>query len=760
MHRNKVTLVAALPLLVLFISVVNAGNEDPASADNSTSRRSSEEATSILRKTKSLPPGWFSNGKKAQSIKLSDSKNVKRTAHFDTTEAKGKNPARNAASRLRSAQSSVIYDFKSDGSSTANGAAKRTVSSTAEEKPLGLPTESKTKSAQAIIAEETEPDVFPANRNADRIADLSTNDQIDETSEFALQDLGEELPMEHANITSPSDTIESSETHSEDRIVIDNRAQSVVTRSALRHQINEPSTTSSIQSMQLTPIAESTDAPIRTAQRKQNDIGKVENDQDDVLISDQSPVISVKTRGPRTIVVGKPATYVIEATNISDHDAKDVVVNVNIPTWTEMKSNSPTAGAARLQPDDRGNTVMQWTVGKLAGRGKERLTLKIVPRGSRPFDFGVTWSFNPVRSQTQIEVQEPKLDVAVVGPQDVLYGETKIYTITVSNPGTGDAENVMLQLLPLIPSEKSAGVRQLGTLRAGTRRTVEVELTARQTGRLQVRAEARADGDLNSTGQQDVFVRRAVIDLELESPEMEYAGGKARYTVRVSNTGDAIASDVVAVASLPAGATDVTTKGTGRVHPNHAQVHWELGSLRPGSVRVMEFECVLTAAGENRVDVRSVAAGNISSVTSGITLVESLADLKLVVNDPKGAIATGTDVFYEIRIMNRGTKDAKNIEVVGYFSEGIEPTAISGWAGRVLEGQVELDNISRLGPGQEMVVRVRANASRAGNHVFRAELNCNNPETKLAHEEWTRFYGKKDAVRKMARRRSTDGDIE
>ena len=73
--------------------------------------------------------------------------------------------------------------------------------------------------------------------------------------------------------------------------------------------------------------------------------------------------------------------------------------------------------------------------------------LDLIPRGNRPLDLGVTWTFSPAQSVTQIQVQEPKLQLSVVGPQDVLFGETKVYTITVSNPGTGDAENVVLNLL-------------------------------------------------------------------------------------------------------------------------------------------------------------------------------------------------------------------------------------------------------------------------------------------------------------------------
>ena len=60
------------------------------------------------------------------------------------------------------------------------------------------------------------------------------------------------------------------------------------------------------------------------------------------------------------------------------------------------------------------------------------------------------------------------------------------------------------------------------------------------------------------------------------------------------------------------------------------------------------------------------------------TKVESLADLKLVVNDPQGPIQVGEETTYEICISNRGTKAATEVQVLAQFSEGIEPVNVEG----------------------------------------------------------------------------------
>ena len=205
--------------------------------------------------------------------------------------------------------------------------------------------------------------------------------------------------------------------------------------------------------------------------------------------------------------------------------------------------------------------------------------MELIPRGSRPLDLGVTWSFSPATSTAQILVQEPKLEMRLAEVQDVQYGETKVYTITICEPRLGRRRKRRSQSAAACSGRRLGRRSPLGTIAAGTRRTVEVELTARQTGRLQVRAEATADGGLQAQAQQDVLVRRAVLEVQVEGPPMKYAGTRSRYSVRVVNNGDALAQEVVALATLPAGAQQIACSDGASVDANHGQVQWQLGSL-------------------------------------------------------------------------------------------------------------------------------------------------------------------------------------
>ncbi len=460
----------------------------------------------------------------------------------------------------------------------------------------------------------------------------------------------------------------------------------------------------------------------------------------DLLITNRSPSISFETAGPPAIVVGREATYRVVMMNTGEMSGKNIVVTIRLPSWTEIISTSGSVGTPQVDGTSTDVTTIQWEIGELKAAGREELTVRLVPRDSRPFDLAVGWAFAPEATMAQIEVREPKLEMGVSGPDEVLFGETEVYTITLNNPGSGDAENVVLNLLPLSTQHQMVGTRNLGTLRAGERKTIDVELTAHQAGRLQVKALAYADGNLRSEVVQDVTVRRPTLEVAVLGPPRNFAATPATYRIRIENTGDAAADETTVLAVLPSGADFISSTDGGKVDVGRNHLTWNIGSLRPGAVRLLEMQINLTHPGDNRLDVQCNAARSPMVAKAIVTQVDALADLKLFVNDPQGAIPVGTDSNYEVRIVNRGTKAAENVQLTGFFSEGIEPISVRGWRGQPSTGQVTFAPIPSVAPGQEIVVRIVARAQKAGNHVFRAELTCAAPETCLAAEEWTKFY--------------------
>ncbi len=459
-----------------------------------------------------------------------------------------------------------------------------------------------------------------------------------------------------------------------------------------------------------------------------------------VLFSTKSPVLSVEATGPRTVLIGKEATFVVKIQN-AGAPANNVNVTVNIPNYVEVISAQATTGAAHPPAPGERQEPLEWKIDRLEAGSQETLNLKLVPRKSTPLDLAVHWTFTPESSQTLVEVQEPKLTMAISGPEEVLYGQSKIYKLTVANPGNGDTENVTVGLLPIGRAAESATNHRLGTLKAGESKTIDIELTARQAGAVSIKAQAFADGGLRAEAAEQVLVRRANLRVEIAAPKIKYAGTVGTYRVKVINAGNATGENVNVAAMLPPDAKYVSSNGGGRMDTQLGKVNWTIGTLQPGAERVFEMQCSLTSPGENRTQFVAMADGDLSTAATSTTHVEALADLKLELRDPQGPIAVGDDTVYEVHVKNRGTKPAEDIELAVFFSDGLEATTVEGGSHDIGPGQVVFKPLSMLAAGDSAVFRIHARAERAGNLVFRAEMVCQSPQMKLAAEEATHFYG-------------------
>ncbi len=456
----------------------------------------------------------------------------------------------------------------------------------------------------------------------------------------------------------------------------------------------------------------------------------------------QSPLVSVETTGPRTIVIGKEATYLVTIKNTGDAGAQDLAVSVKIPEWTDVAGVQASTGATRTAAEP--NEPFQWKIPRLEAHSKETLSLRLLPRKGRGFDLAVQWTFTPIASQTMVEVQEPKLNMTIAGPDEVIFGQSKLYRLTISNPGTGDAENVVVQLDPIGNSAAPASKHPIGTIHSGDSKVVELELTARQTGTIAIHAAATAEPGLKAEAGEDVLVRRAAVALGVEGPKSRYAGTLAAYAIHVSNPGNATAENIRITATLPQGAKFVSASAGGQWKADQNKVAWSLPSLRAAGETALELKCTLGTPGPNRLQVNSAALGDVSDVANTTTNVEALADLKLEVSEPAGPIAVGDEVSYELHIRNRGSKAADAVGVVIYFSEGLEPVAAEGNPSDISNGVVAFRPLGSVAAGGEAVLKVKAHADRSGKQVFRAEVECGALGTKLVNAQEMVVYGGDD----------------
>lgn len=464
-----------------------------------------------------------------------------------------------------------------------------------------------------------------------------------------------------------------------------------------------------------------------------------------LLMNCSQPMIESRVEGPQRAIVGRPTQYRVTLSNTGTVVASDVIATIEAPTTADIADASASGGVVERAASEDGAAesakVVKWQLYELQPGAEQTLSVEIIPRSGRDMHLSVRWTHAAVGGEATVELEEPKLHMEISGPNEVLYGKSQRYALTLANPGTGAAEDVAIELLPPGGDENSIVRHSVGTLAAGETKKIELELTAREAGELRMHASATATGDLKSEAEKIVLCRRPGLEVDWRGPDKQYAGAVATYFLRVRNPGTATADDVKVRLQLPTGAELVDASEGFAFDEAHQQVTWTAAGLNAGDERFMQVRCRFVTAGVNNIELSAQTADGItSSATTAAVAVVALADLKLDVVDPKGAVPVGETAVYEIRIKNRGTTAARGVNVVAMFSEGIDPTRVEGGPHTIKNGRVAFRTIDNLAAGAEAVLRIQAVAGQEGTHVFRAEVVCDDIETKLAAEETTRFF--------------------
>ena len=447
--------------------------------------------------------------------------------------------------------------------------------------------------------------------------------------------------------------------------------------------------------------------------------------------SSELPGIRVATYGPSEVMIRQTNQYEIRVENRGSIDASGVIVRTVVPDWAEVRGQTATRGNVETQTQVNVERMI-WTIDHLPAGASERMFVRLTAARSGTFDLDVDWTTLPQKSIARVTVHEPRLNLTIEGPDQVVYGQSQTYKVRVLNPGDGTAPNVVFTLSP---NSATPQTQRIGDIPPGKEAQFDVELTAQDLGDLKIHGLASGDLELRAESSKTIRVAAANLEAVLTGPEVKYQNTEAMYSLQLQNSGIAASEQIVATLRLPSG-----VKYLGGIEDAALQgnaLKWKVSSLPPGASRDYQFRCSMTSTGEQlfAFDCKGTAAGNTD--VSIATRVDSIADLVLTVSDPVAPAPIGSDVIYEIVVRNRGSKEATDVRAIAQFSHGIEPLRIEGQTGEVVTGQVLFDPIPRIGPGQEVQLRVIAQADRAGHHRFRTEVRSG--DTVLVAEEATHY---------------------
>lgn len=445
------------------------------------------------------------------------------------------------------------------------------------------------------------------------------------------------------------------------------------------------------------------------------------------------PMVSVEVRQPETVSVGRASTCSFVVRNTGGSIAGNVILEAYVPETVKIASAEPKTVEAES---------LTWTLGELEAGEERTVRVEMVPTASGAVEVQSFVRYSG-QVKTTFTVVEPKLKLTLAGPKEAQLGEAAPYVITVSNPGSGAARNVVISAKIPAGLEHRRGnnlTMQVGSLNPGESRNVRLALTAIDAGDQALQIQATAEGDLSDQAAAAVAVVAPKLDLQIEGPKIRHAGRRGRYAVKVSNPGNIATSNVRAKYRIPEGFELLEADRGGR-RAADGTIEWFVGQLAPGESSVFTVTVRAKQLGTFTHQAGVVSEHGATKSADMTTRVEGVASLAITIQDRDDPVEVGQETLYEIRIANEGSRDATNVVLSCELPTGMKVTGVRGPVRYTTRnGVLEFAPLETLAAGKSSVYQVIVSATGGGSQRLRARLTSDSVREPLISEELTRVY--------------------
>ena len=401
---------------------------------------------------------------------------------------------------------------------------------------------------------------------------------------------------------------------------------------------------------------------------------------------------------------GDNVTYTVTVTNDGIGDAKDVVVRDVLGEGLKFVS------ATGNYTFDEATHTVTWIVDLAKGESKVFSVIATVS------GYGnVTNSLVVGNKTAGVNVTVPEINPDKTVDNGIPnFGDNVTYTVTVTNGGIGDANNVVitdvldkgLKFLNATGNftydEKTGTITWTVDLAKGETKTFNVNVTVLGYG---VLSNTVAVG--NKTAVRNITVPEIITVKEVNSSDI-HIGDEITYTITVSNSGKINATNVVIRDILPEGLKFINASNGGVYDPVTGIITWILNITANSTVDLTVDVCVNKSGNiTNTV--------NVGNKTSNCTIESGdIVDLEIHIVADKSEIYVGDNVVYTVTVINNGPSDAINT-----IANILIPNALSILSYNATKGTFDITSgnwsIGNLTNGEKVVLTFVAKALNEGN---------------------------------------------
>lgn len=454
-----------------------------------------------------------------------------------------------------------------------------------------------------------------------------------------------------------------------------------------------------------------------------------------------SPGVSIETIAPDSVGLGRDATYEIIVRNNGPVVATNVRVEEDMPQGSRYLGGEPLA--------DVSLHTLRWNIGEMAVGAEKKIKVNVKPSGEADFKTAPRVS-STVATNNVIKVTRPKMVASITGPESVQMGEQAAFTIQVKNEGSGAAQKVKIHIvLPAglqHPEAKNgpAVEAELPALGAGETRAVQLFTTAVKPGVQTCELTVAADTCAPVTAKSVTMVQQPMLELRVSNPGKAMVRSEPVFTLEVANPGNATTPGVQAAASFPEGLEFVSASDGGNYEPGTRTVTWNLGPQAAGTKKNVTLKLRAGVAGKIAVRALTQSTGaKLKAEAESVLNVQGVPAVNFEVVNIENPAEVGKEVTYEIRVLNQGTCPLTNVRLAAALSEGLSVVNVNSPVKHQTNGQtVVFDPVVRLAVKADVVLRIKAKGTTAGDLRCKVQLSCDELKQPVFKEESTVFFNK------------------
>ncbi len=443
--------------------------------------------------------------------------------------------------------------------------------------------------------------------------------------------------------------------------------------------------------------------------------------------------LMIERMAPKEIVAGQPFSYDIKATNLTPGKLSDVSVQDVCSTNFKLLSSSPDV-------ESNNDGLLNWELGELNGNESRVIRVngqiddaeKAQNCLSAKYDQASCMAFNVV---------QPKLNLKASAPAEAMRCDAIPLTYAVSNIGTGVARNASVnQPLPEgISLKDGLGTMTAGDLSAGAVKEFRAAVMAAKPGVYSFNPTAAADPSMQASAVATTRVTEPALKVEKKASNTVILGRDLDYEITVTNTGDAVARNLVVEETVQAGARVNSASDNGRVEAG--RVVWNLPELAPKQSQTVKVNLQPQAVGSIDTATRATAYCAADAAAQAKTAIIGIPAVLLEVVDLTDPVEIGKSTTYVITATNQGTATDINVRIIADLEKAMEFVSGDGATALVSGGnRVEFAPLPKLEPGAKAEWRVNAKAVAPSDHRFTVIMTSDLRQRPVMETEATTLY--------------------